>query len=259
MGKILLLNKKKFISGEAKKEQIFVTYRFETFSGNNSSIISDFINEFPQKKLSVNQKDYINQLIKIINPQTIMFSIQMIIFYLFNNKEKNIYNENTEVNEIFIRLPSYIIIQNDMKILFNQTNNFCIKHLIDIFEFMEEKNYNFIIENVNYDYKINLNPEINENMIKDYFKNENELLIKKNILKSAIRKFISRFLTGTSKQTYFKNDDNLFYYLEYKKELWPFNIFNHNNFGTEIDNLRNTFNVLLNQIVTFYDLLTSKN
>ncbi len=183
----------------------------------------------------------------------------MIIFYLFNKKEKNIYNKNTEVNEIFIRLPSYIIIQNDMKILFNQTNNFCIKHLIDIFEFMEEKNYNFIIENVDYDYKMNLNPQINENMIKHYFKNENNLLIKKNILESAIRKFISRFLTGTSKQENFKNDDNLFYYLEWKEELWPFNIFNNENFRNEIENLRNTFNVLLNQIVTFYELLTSKN
>ena len=38
-----------------------------------------------------------------------------------------------------------------MKILFNQTNNFYIKHLIDIFEFMEEKNYNFIVENVDYE------------------------------------------------------------------------------------------------------------
>ena len=257
MGKILLLNKKKFISGEAKKEQLFVTYRFETFSGNNSSIIMDFINQFPQNKLSINQKNNINELIEKINPQTIMFSIQMIIFYLFNNKNKNIYNKNTQINEIFIHLPSYIIIQKDMKILFNQTNNFCIKHLIDIFEFMEEKNYNFIIENVNYDYKINLNPEINENMIKDYFKNKNELLIKKNILESAIRKFISRFLTGTSKQEEFKNDDNLFYYLEYKEEIWPFTIFNHENFGTEIENLRKKFNVLLNQIVTFYELLTS--
>ena len=257
MGKILLLNKKKFISGEAKKEQLFVTYRFETFSGNNSSVIMDFINQFPQNKLSINQKNYINELIEKINPQTIMFSIQMIIFYLFNNKNKNIYNKNTQINEIFIHLPSYIIIQKDMKILFNQTNNFCIKHLIDIFEFMEEKNYNFIIENVNYDYKINLNPEINENMIKDYFKNKNELLIKKNILESAIRKFISRFLTGTSKQEEFKNDDNLFYYLEYKEEIWPFTIFNHENFGTEIENLRKKFNVLLNQIVTFYELLTS--
>ena len=62
-----------------------------------------------------------------------------------------------------------------MKLLFNQTNNFCIKHLIDIFEFMDEKNYNFIVENVDYDYKINLNPQINENMIKAYFKNENNL------------------------------------------------------------------------------------
>ena len=124
---------------------------------------------------------------------------------------------------------------------------------------MEEKNYNFIVENVDYDYKINLNPQINEKMVKDYFINENKLLIKKNILKSAIRKFISRFLTGTSKQAHLKNDDNLFYFLEYREELWPYNIFNHDNFGAEIDKLRNTFNVLLNQIVTFYELLTSKN
>jgi hypothetical protein len=259
MGKILLLNKKKFISGEAKKEQIFVTYRFETFSGNNSSIISDFINQFPQDKLSTIQKDYINVLIETIDPQTIMFSIQMIIFYLLNNKEKNIYNKNTQVNKIFIGLPSYIIIQKDMKILFNQSNNFCIKHLINIFEFMEEKNYNFIVENVDYDYKIELNSQINAKMIKDYFKNEKQLLIKKNILESAIRKFISRFLTGTSKQENFKNDENLFYYLEYKEELWPFEIFNNENFGNEIDNLRNKFNVLLNQIVTFYELLTSSS
>ena len=38
-----------------------------------------------------------------------------------------------------------------------------------------KKNYNFIVENVDYDYKINLNPQINENMIKAYFKNENNL------------------------------------------------------------------------------------
>ena len=42
-------------------------------------------------------------------------------------------------------------------------------------------------------------------------------LIKKNILESAIRKFISRFLTGISTQDNFKNDDNLFYYLEWKE------------------------------------------
>ena len=42
-----------------------------------------------------------------------------------------------------------------------------------------------------------LNSQINAKMIKAYFKNENQLLIKKNILESAIRKFISRFLTWT--------------------------------------------------------------
>ena len=50
-----------------------------------------------------------------------------------------------------------------------------------------------------------------------------------------------------------------FIIFDWKEELWPFNNFNHENFGNEIENIRNKFNVLFNQIVSFYELLTSKN
>ena len=82
-----------------------------------------------------------------------------------------------------------------MRELFSE-ENLLFKLLIEIYDLIEENNYYFIIDNIEQLYKL----KSNENDIKIYFNEDNNHVIKIKILGGAIRKFISRFLTGTSKQ-----------------------------------------------------------
>ena len=96
---------------------------------------------------------------------------------------------------MFKSLPSYIIFKEDVRELFLE-ENLLFKLLIEIYDFIEEKNSYFIIDNIEQLYKL----KSNENDIKIYFNEDNNHVIKIKILGGAIRKFISRYLTGTSKQ-----------------------------------------------------------
>ena len=252
IGKILLPNKKKFkTSAQQKEEQIYVIYRFETFTGENTDIIQQFIEKYPQEKLSDNEKNYIENIVEKLDLKIIMFSIEMIIFYMINDDK---YNSNSSIKDVFKSLPSYIIIKDDMRELFSQ-ENLLFKHLIDIYDFIEEKNYYFIIDNIEQLYKLKCN--IDENEIKNYFKedNNNNHVIKIRILGGAIRKFISRYLTGTSKQKEINDSVCIFDYIHYKEEIWPPEIFNLDKFEEEINEIKEKFPVLVTQSIDFYDKL----
>ena len=82
-----------------------------------------------------------------------------------------------------------------MRELFSE-ENLLFKLLIEIYDLIEENNYYFIIDNIEQLYKL----KSNENDIKIYFNEDNNHVIKIKILGGPIRKFISRYLTGTSKQ-----------------------------------------------------------
>ena len=51
LGKILLVGKRKFLN-----EQKFIIYEFEAYHGKNSTILNDFIQRYPQNKLTEEQK-----------------------------------------------------------------------------------------------------------------------------------------------------------------------------------------------------------
>ena len=252
IGKILLPNKKKFkTSAQQKEEQIYVIYRFETFTGENTAIIQQFIEKYPQEKLSNNEKNYIEKKLNTLDLKIIMFSIEMIIFYMLNDDK---YNSNSSVKDVFKSLPSYIIIIEDVRELFSE-ENLLFKHLIEIYDFIEEKNYYFIIDNIEQLYKLKSN--IDENDIKIYFNEDNNHVIKIKILGGAIRKFISRYLTGTSKQKEINDSVCIFDYIHYKEEIWPPEIFNLDKFEEEINVIKEKFPVLVNQSIDFYEKLNN--
>ena len=117
---------------------------------------------------------------------------------------------------MFKSLPSYIIFKEDVRELFLE-ENLLFKLLIEIYDFIEEKNSYFIIDNIEQLYKL----KSNENDIKIYFNEDNNHVIKIKILGGAIRKFISRYLTGTSKQKEINDSVCIFDYIHYKEEIWP--------------------------------------
>ena len=82
-----------------------------------------------------------------------------------------------------------------MRELFSE-ENLLFKLLIEIYDLIEDNNYYFIIDNIEQLYKL----KSNENDIKIYFNEDYNHVIKIKILGRAIRTFISRYLTETSKQ-----------------------------------------------------------
>ena len=240
LGRILLIGKRKF-----SKEQKFIIYEFEAFHGANSTMINNFIERYPQNMLSEEQKNSLSNN-KINNLTDLLFSLQMLILYL--NKERY-RNENRYINDIINEkdFPNYIVLSEDCKNLFNKFS-FGIKHLIEIYNFIELLCYGEILKNIDIKYK-NKIEEKQLNEINNYFNNneniKNNILIKKSFLPIVIRKFISRYLTGIREDEEIKPTENLFEYLKIRNDLWDSNIFNDNRFDEELNKLSSD---LLNEV-----------
>ena len=117
---------------------------------------------------------------------------------------------------------------------------------------------NEIFDNIEEIYKVKINDrEIKQNIL-NY--NDNNKLISKLKLGEVVRKFISRFLSGNRSSREINEEFPLFDYIQAKEELWPEDILNNRNtFEIEIQKLSRKFNVLVNNSIDFYYLLTKNN
>jgi hypothetical protein len=252
LGKIILPGKRIFST-----EQKFVTYGFEGYRGDKSSVLQNFSDKYPQNELNEDEKKI---LIKLLNEQhdfnLFMFSLQILIFYLQKENENN----DSAISEILKKInhKSIYNISEDVKEFFNNKKNKCFKinNLLYVYEYIEQFCYNQIEDNVDIEYKQEINEEL-KIKINDYFINEKEqkFLITKIILASAVRKFISRYLSGKRLDNDVKSDAQLFLFLPEKYELWPKDYPDKEEFDTEKFNLMNSLNVTVSQSVSFYHIL----
>ena len=250
LGKILLSGKKKF-----SDEQIFIVYGFEGYHGNKSNIIKEFYDKYTQKKLNNEQKQKLTYY-KDSNCRNILFSLQLLIFYL----QKENKNSFDLLSDVIDKLPDYISLCEDCKNLL-ETNNFMIENLIDIYEYIELISYDQIIDNVNEFYKKEIS-EDEKNKIKNYFeqiKTDDSKIIQIDVLSNAVRKFISRFLSGKREDTEYKEQEPLLQFIEYKEEIWDKEIFNDDKFNDEIEGIMKYFIVHTSQSVEFYAFLNKNN
>ena len=248
LGKCILSGKKKF-----KDEQIFVTYRFEGYHGNKSSIIPNFIKKYPQKDLSEDTKNYLDEFKRNNGKEykNILFNLQIIIFYIVDDSKKHELNKN--ISEIINELPQYINISNSCRLLFSE-HYIPIENLIGIYEFIEHLSYNLIKENVNEIYNKKISEE-NTQKITKYFTNKN-LFITKLKLATAVRKFISRFLSGRRSDEEFKATESILMYLQNKEEIWEKSMFYNEKFDQDMEKLFEEFSdIKLENSLTFYDVL----
>lgn len=84
-------------------------------------------------------------------------------------------------------------------------------------------------------------------MIKDLFQ--------KTQLAKAVRKFISRFLSGKRNENEVKENENILIFLEYKPDLWPKNFTEKDEFANEIEDMMENFTVEVKQACKFYEVL----
>ena len=221
LGECLLPEKVKFNSTDNLR---YITYCFEGFKGNKSSILSDFINKYPQVPLSLENRKIIFDIIKDKleeqndSLQKILFSIQLIIYYLIKERK----NENEEIKAVIDFLPHYIKLSEDCIKFFESPNlNVKLEELIDTYSYLELLCFDPIIKNLRECYK----KKIEENKAKvllTLIDNKELKLITKETLAIACRRFISRYLVATRDDIEYDEKKPLSPYLT-RYEFWPQN------------------------------------
>ena len=286
LGQSLLFGKKKF-----SDELTFVMYEGDIFN-KNSSILIDYALKYEQVEISEILK---NELFKLQNSEgfnynDVLFSILILIFYLLQKNTKNvlktndnenkdnlIFNNETTLKYILEEKPDYISINEDLNDLL-RNHEYKVKHLINIFEYIELWNYNEIVKNVDNKYKNNLDDDTIKS-IEEYFKNEkdssfidnktinssisnksiniNNKVITKSELAKAIKKFISRHLSSKRKNQLIPADNNLFFNLR-RDDLWKKDFAISNEFDNEMNELDSKFTINVEHAVKFYELIGEK-
>ena len=251
LGSILLPGLRKF-----KDELRFVTYKYEGFRGNKSSIITNFNEKYPQRKLSNEQIKYINDFLnkgdnknklgeKKFEKKEIknmLFSLQLLIDYL----QRENYDRYEQISDIIKKLPKQINICNEIRLFFksnenqnkeqsfnildneeeinNNNNNsifFGLNTLISIFELFEELCWDSFKDNLVGDYLQTIDAPW-ALKIKQYFysiMNDSNKIIKQEKFCTALRRFISRYLAGKRGENEI-NENNTLLNEIIRPELW---------------------------------------
>ena len=244
-----------------KPDIFFVTYRFEGYRGKNSEILTKYIEKYnPQRKL--NQKElssifnYIenNKNIKLIE---FLFDLQKLINYI---QEENYKNEKS-IKDIINQIPSIIHLEKIKQFINNNSGEeddnkklFTVNSLIDFYNLFEHLCWDEIKSNINNEFKKSLN-DIQKQEIKQYFNNLNpNCIIKKLNLSTALRRFISKYLSGLSNDTDISEDKPLMTQLK-RPDLWDYSFVAHPYFDKEIDKINDQLKINIGYAMDLYDVL----
>ena len=217
LASIILPQIKKFNSNDDNCLR-YVIYQYEGFRGNKSNIITMYIQKYKTRELTdeelriiLNYKKHHENVEdkKIIN---ILFSLQILIDIILEN--------NYSKNELLSDIIEKNITDRSLDILISLFNNrnhlFTVDCLMSVFNIFEIICWDKIKDNLD---KNNYLMEIND-QIKQKFEKfpKIEIITKKN-LSTAIRRFVSRYLSGKRGDNEINQNNNLLYYLS-KQELW---------------------------------------
>jgi hypothetical protein len=240
LGKLLLPGLKKFKNDKIK----FITYLYEGFRGGNSKVLVDYNNKYIQRELSEEEKKSLNELIQTNNSSQFYNDIFASLQILMNEIIKENYNQNQLIYGIIKSLPNYIILNDSLKNLLKERNeylgdekSFTINSLVSIFEYFEALCWKDMKNNILLDYNLDLS-EKTKNYILDYFEkiqNEEKVINKKNFT-TALRRLISRFITGSREEIDIKSDAALKLYIG-REEYWSKEVFDNDSFDMEIDEI----------------------
>ena len=227
LAKLILPGIKRFKKNKYK----FITYMYEGFRGQNSSVLIQYNDKYTQSELTEEEKNYINKSLKKINNDKKIYND---IFSSLQILMKEILKENYEqkylLYDIIQKIPKYVILNEELiKLIENRynksKNSFTINSLVSIFEYFEELCWEDIKKYIPEDFKTSLDRKILKDII-HYFennKNNEKQLIDNILLTKAIRKLISRYIVGTRQETDIKPEIELKLHI-IKTEFWPKNI-----------------------------------
>lgn len=241
LSKILLPGKKLF-SGKINN----VTYAYEAYQGDNTTVLTEFNEKYPFIPIDSNQRrilDYLYKDNKNIIMQFLSF-IQMIIYYLKCSIEKI----DTPLYVSLSNLPVYIKLNNDFIVFFNQEENktFVVGHLLEIYEYLENKCFDYFIDKTGNQYTEDINSDVIEKL--NLYFAQPSLLITKDIFIRALKRFISRYLSGARLIVNMNLQEKLIVFMREKEEIWSNKVYNNKIFENECELLLH-HNIKLNQSI----------
>ena len=237
LGKLILPGIKKFKVNTIK----FITYLFEGFRGDNSSILVDYNTKYPSRKLTDDEKDSITELLKNNNNNKFYNDVFASLQILMNEIVKENYNPDHLIYKIIEALPKFIILNQTLVKFFKdkyeyymEEKVFTINSLVSIFEYFEALCWDDIKKDVLLDYKIELSNESKKYILNYFEENKNEkALINKINFTSALRKLISRSIAGSRQEIEIESKAKLKLYID-QYQLWDQEIVENASFQPEI-------------------------
>jgi hypothetical protein len=209
---------------------------------------------YPQKKLDEDQKQVLynfrSEQYSTESIIKILFSIQLMI--TFYNESPPYTDKNIKINDTINDFPSYFKIPDDTKNLF-RANPFTISQILSVYEYFELLCFNEFQNNIDPLYKQIINEEKSA-LIEKYFSENNDVLLNKLNISTAIRRFISRSLVGIREDMDVENTHELFEILRYKEDCWNMEIVSSARFDSEIESLQK-LDIKVGEILNLYERL----
>ena len=258
LGKKILPGLKKFKAEKIK----FITYLYEGFRGDNSSILASFTNKYNPRELEESEKMALNDLLEANNNSRFYNEVFSSLQILMNEIIKENYNQSYLIYKIIESKPNYIMLNEKLVDFFRrqfeyycdtQFNFFSVNSLLEIFNYFEALCWKEMEKNIPIDYMQELPENIQKEVISYFETNKNEKIINKDNFTSAIRKLISRSISGTRQEMEIKNDAELKYYI-IREDLWSKKTIETDGFENEIDDIFKS-KILVGQATELYKLL----
>jgi len=249
LGEIILPGKVKF-----SENLKFVTYCFEGFRGDKSSVIADYEGKYKSISLTNEKKQKIYDSIKdkIQNKNNeltkLLFSIQLLIYYLTQERR----DENDDIKVIINNLPEYVNLSKEC-IDFFKKQELKVKELSNLFSYIELLCFEPIIDNLREFYKKDIDGNIEDN-IKNLFQENKLKIITKVDLASACRKLISRYLVSMRDDTDYNENSLLVLHLD-REELWPKDLYQKNDLLKNDLDILSKYELTIGQCYKLYKLL----
>ena len=236
LAKIILQGKKKFKIDDIR----CVTYKYEEFRGSQSSILISYNQKYPKKELSYEEKKILNELLKDKkNNNNFYRDISSFLQIIMKQVIIDNYAPNKLIYEIINNLPPFTILNDEFKTLLrneyeNNRKTFALDTLITIYEYFESLFWEETKKHIPEDFKLGLNSKEKEEILNYFERNkDNEKIIDKKNLTTALRRLISRFLVSSRQEVEIKSDLKLSLYIK-REELWNNDYFENEEFNKEI-------------------------
>ena len=250
----ILLRIKKF-----KPKIKFMTFLYEGFRGDNSSILIEYMNKYIKRDLTNEEKKSLDEFLEGNNNRVfyndIFSSLQILMKEIINDN----YSQNEIIYDIIQKLSKYIKLNQELvqflkkhKDLGNK-NAFTVEILVSIFEYFEKLCWEDIKKNVLPDYQLEINEDIKNHILNYFNENKDKKVIDKRNFAIALRKLISRSISGLRQDIDIDSNNKLMSYIS-RKDLWDKDIINSEEFEKEINEIL-SIEIKIGQCFNLYNLI----